>query len=452
MRLWLALTWMAVLCAAAWTYARIPGNREVAVFDTNPPTPYFHYSPTGTSRGRILVVHGLDASKNGMNILCYALADAGFEVFAMDLPGHGDSTAGFTIFGARDAIAQVLDRLGPDTAVLGHSLGGALLLDIAGDRRIPKMVLFSPAPIPLDVVRVDRLLVLEGQFDPGHIRTFATQIRTAAIGSMDYRDMAWTGHSGGLFRPGTIDDVAGWLGGSENSGHSARRLALIATMSGAGLLAAISFLGMLPGQKVKQEGSPRAALIVVYYVGAACAGALILSVVEVGTWLRLYATDYLVSMVLLTGLVLLSRCRPQMQLTLRNVGIALAAAAALIALLQLSTSEVAHFALSGDRWWRFPGILACSVPLFLADEALLRANPLTAFVTRVLIGAIVVMGALILNREAAFLLLLMPAIVVLWIILLMMSHFVRRRTDPVATALFASVVQAWIFSALFVTT
>ena len=88
----------------------------------------------------MLAVHGLDASKNVMNILCSGLADAGFEVFSIDLPGHGDARAPFNALRARDAVEQVLILLGADTAVIGHSLGGALLLDIASDRHVPAKV------------------------------------------------------------------------------------------------------------------------------------------------------------------------------------------------------------------------------------------------------------------------------------------------------------------------
>ena len=457
-RLCLAVVSFAALLGAGWTYASLPGNREFAVFDTNPPTPYFHYSPKETSRGRILVVHGLDASKHAMNILSYALADAGFEVFAMDLPGHGDSSARFTVFDARDAVVQVLNRLRPDTSVIGHSLGGALLLDIAGDRHIPRMVLFSPAPTPLDPILSDRILVLEGQFDPGHIRAFATPIRAAATGSMEYRDMAWTGHSGGVFRPWILHVVADWLGGSNNSRHTTQRLFLFALMMGSGLMFGVLLMGFLPAQSLKVDAIPSAPVSILGYVVAAVIAAIVLSFVDIAAWLRLYATSYLVGIMFLTGLALLWRFPPPLTSSVRNLSIALAGATCMIVLLYFTVGEVAHVSLSGDRWWRFPAITALSLPLFLADETLLGSRnsrwqrTVTAVVTRLLLGAITVTGALTLNREAAFLLLLMPAIVLFWIFLWLSGRVVRRRTDAFGTALFAALVQAWIFAALFVTT
>ena len=173
-RLLLAVVLILVLIGAAVAYERLPGQRESGTFDTSPPTPYFRYTPAGSSRGRILAVHGLNASKNVLNILAYALSDAGFEVFSIDMPGHGDSATAFNAMRARDAVDQVFERLAPDT-VLGHSLGGSLLLDVMHERHVKNMVLFSPAPVPLESIQADRMLVLVGQFDPPRLRSFGAE-------------------------------------------------------------------------------------------------------------------------------------------------------------------------------------------------------------------------------------------------------------------------------------
>ena len=70
---------------------------ENGVLPTNPPTPYIHYISQNQPHRRALVVHGLDSSKEFMQIFSSALADAGVEVYAIDLPGHGDSTAALTL-------------------------------------------------------------------------------------------------------------------------------------------------------------------------------------------------------------------------------------------------------------------------------------------------------------------------------------------------------------------
>ena len=73
--------------------------------------------------------------------------------------------------------------------------------------------------------------------------------------------------------------------------------------------------------------------------------------------------------------------------------------------------------------------------------------------TRFVLGAIIVTTALMSNRQYGFLILITHLVVIFWIILWFLAGLVYRRTqDRLATALFASIVQAWFFAAIFVTT
>ena len=458
---WRLGVFVFILTVAAVSYARLPGHRNFDVFDTDPPTPYAHYTPTGTSLGRVLVVHGLNANKNVMNLLSYALAAAGFETFAIDLPGHGGSRAPFNGLRARAVLEQVLDRLGPDTALLGHSFGGALLLDIASDRHVNRMVLFSPAPAPLEHVLADRILVLEGQFDPEGIRVFAPQIEASTAGAFEYRDLAWTSHSGGLIRPGVIEGVAEWLGGRTGRGHTRLRLALLALMLAAGIGAGIQWLAIIKPATFAETSpdSPRRAILyyVLYYIVGALAAAGVLALINVASWLRFFVTDYLIGFVLLAGLFLCLRYRLRFRSSRVHLLIALGAAAYVVVVIGWPLAELTHVTLSGSRWWRFPVLVMLGLPLFLSDETLLR--PLhpgikatgAAILTRILLGSIAASGVMILNRESAFLVLLIHMIILFWIALWFAAGWVRGRTDAVSAALFAAMIQAWIFSALFVT-
>ena len=476
MRFWLAIALLLILVTAAVAYARLPGNRESGIFDTNPPTPYFHYRPTGTLRGQVLVVHGLDCSRDIMNILSFGLADAGFEVFSIDLPGHGESRSGFNAIQARNVVGSVLDRLGQETAVLGHSFGGGVLLDLSGDRPMGRMVLFSPAPIPLQTVQAEHVLVLVGQFDPGRLRAWVPQIESSATGTFEFRDLAWTGHSGGLFRANVIASVAKWLGGDATAIHTTRRLVLLALILLSSIALGVTLLPSWPGgvavpQRKYREASEAgtdgvvvqdrtensAHLPILYYTIASLAAAGVLALVNVAAWLRIFAMDYLIGFFFLAGLILLSRCKG---LTLKKsprLWIGVTAAAYLIVVTgSLGASELAHTVASGGRWWRFLAILIVSLPMFLADEYLLRPiQPArkaagAAIVTRILIGAIAVSGALILNRQSAFLLLIAYLVVLFWIGLWFAAGAVRKRTDPFTAACFAAIVQAWAFAAFFV--
>jgi hypothetical protein len=72
--------------------------------------------------------------------------------------------------------------------------------------------------------------------------------------------------------------------------------------------------------------------------------------------------------------------------------------------------------------------------------------------TRLLLWAMTVSATLLWNREASFLLLIVHILVIFWIVLWFLGGLVYRRTkDPLATAVFTSILQAWVFAALFVT-
>ncbi len=449
---------MLILVVTGMAYSRLPGNRESGIFDTDPPTPYFHYSPTGALRGRVLVVHGLDSAKNVMNIISFGLADAGFEVFSMDLPGHGESRAGFNAIQARRTVESVLDTLGPGTAVLGHSLGGGLLLDMAIEHPVGRMVLFSPAPIPLRPLRVEHLLVLEGQFDPGRIRAFVPQIEDNSTGTFAFRELAWTAHSGGLFRASVIAYVAGWLGGDVTSLHTTKRLLfLVLTVLSSTALGLTLLAGIKRALPATGPARTSARVCVLYYTIAPLVAAGVLAIVKVTAWLRIFAMDYLIGVAFVAGILLLCCCRRQ-TLSSPRLWVGVAAAAYVIVVMGgFAGSELVHTLVSGGRWWRFPAILVLSLPLFLSDEYLLR--PLSpawkaaaaAFLSRIVIGAVAVSGALILNRQAAFLLLLAHLVVLFWIALWFAAGAVRARSDGFTAACFAAIVQAWFFAAIFVT-
>jgi pimeloyl-ACP methyl ester carboxylesterase len=454
-RFWLAIALLLVFVISGVVYYNLPGSRERGTFDTDPPTPYLYYRPTGTLRGRVLVAHGLDSSGDVMNLLSYGLADAGFEVFAIDFPGHGESRARFNAIQARNVVGEVLDKLGPETAVLGHSFGGGVFLDLADERPIGRMVLFSPAPMPLQQLQAEHILLFEGQFEPGRIRAFAAQVESHATGTYQFRTLAWNGHSGGLFKPNVIASVAVWLGGDATSMHTRARLGLLLLML---LSSAMLGLTILAGFKpVPLIGEPQPLrLSLLHYTLASIAAAAVLALVNVAAWLRLFAMDYLIGFFFLIGVLLLTRCR---ELTPKSprIWIGVVAAAYIILVMgNLVASELFHTVASGGRWWRFPAIFALSLPLFLADEHLFRPlRPsfkagLGVVVTRIVMGAVVVSGALILNRQAAFLLLLTHLAVIFWIALWFVAGAVRKRTDPFTAACFAATVQAWFFASLFV--
>ena len=112
-------------------------------------------SGQGNPNGDVLLVHGFGSSVYSFCEMIPALAAAGFHVFALDLPGHGLSDKpvadeSYTTRALGDAILAAADALGVTACTLvGHSMGGALALDLAL-RRAPivrGLVLISSAGI-----------------------------------------------------------------------------------------------------------------------------------------------------------------------------------------------------------------------------------------------------------------------------------------------------------------
>ena len=132
-----------------------PPNTIVPVLLTEPDT-----SETPVLQGRnVLLVPGFTGSKEDFIALLRPLADRGWRVAAMDLPGQG----GVPGLGARGAhspqtlaavVAQVADWLSPDEPVhlVGHSMGGLVTREvvIARPERIATWVPMcsGPGPVP----------------------------------------------------------------------------------------------------------------------------------------------------------------------------------------------------------------------------------------------------------------------------------------------------------------
>lgn len=116
-------------------------------------------SPPGPARIRVLVAHGAgNDAVFPLLELFRALLDAGCEVFSFDIDGHGcGSTTVFAPDTVRTAVAAAADAAeagGPPLPlhVIGHSLGGSLVLDALAsgslDGRVVSAVIVSA---PTDV-------------------------------------------------------------------------------------------------------------------------------------------------------------------------------------------------------------------------------------------------------------------------------------------------------------
>jgi pimeloyl-ACP methyl ester carboxylesterase len=456
-RTWIAAASFALFVLAWVAGSRLEPERVRGLLQTSPPTPYIHYLPHTTLRADprvVLVVHGLDSSKEVMQIVSAALVDGGFEVYNIDLPGHGDSPARFEGTLANETIRSVLATIGAEATVLGHSLGAGLLLDLAEDQHFSTMVLLSPPPIPLSKVLADRVLLITGAYDVGRIRAFAPLVNDIGSPRIEWWNLRWAAHSSAIFNPVHVRRIVDWLGGQGANTKTGFRLITLATMLISGIVFGIC---LLPGTAIPPKTIPITVALVQYI--AACGMAILaLKVFIPLAWLRLFATDYLISFFFVTGLILCVLTRPQFRMRLVNVATAVSAAAFVIVVLGwIAGSHVLHSSLTQGRWWRFPVIAGAGLPLFLVDEMTIRKiHPMwksiaLALMTRILLWAFLITGVLLLNRRDAFLVLIAHLMVFFWIALWFGAHVVHRRTqDPFAAALFAALVQGWAFAAWFV--
>jgi abhydrolase domain-containing protein 6 len=101
----------------------------------------------------IVLIHGFGANKDNWTRLARELTDE-FNVYAIDLPGHGDSSKeldlGYRFEDQVQHVARILDALNIDQAhLMGNSMGGAItaLYSATFPEQVRSAVLFNPAGI-----------------------------------------------------------------------------------------------------------------------------------------------------------------------------------------------------------------------------------------------------------------------------------------------------------------
>jgi len=143
--------------------ARIPGLENISFAAAGDPSVAAWYAPPTQSRAAVVLVHGVGAERSSLLFETRRLAQAGFGVLALDLPGQGAS-GGKTQWGVpeRRAISAAVDFLAHREEVdptrigaFGLSMGAYVLAQAAvADKRIAAVIL---AASPNDVVEFNWL-------------------------------------------------------------------------------------------------------------------------------------------------------------------------------------------------------------------------------------------------------------------------------------------------------
>jgi pimeloyl-ACP methyl ester carboxylesterase len=99
--------------------------------------PALRVRPRGPVRGRVLLAHGVTASKETMFRLAEAFATAGYECLSVDFPGHGESRRAFgNLEDAEETLVAAARALGTVDVVVGFSMGAGVAARCIEARRL----------------------------------------------------------------------------------------------------------------------------------------------------------------------------------------------------------------------------------------------------------------------------------------------------------------------------
>jgi pimeloyl-ACP methyl ester carboxylesterase len=455
-----------------------------------------------TSRGTVVLLHGLAANRKIMSHLAEGFALQGLRVFVPDLPGHGRTPGPFSAARAEECSENLLHELRsrgmapPESTILaGHSMGGAIAIRIAARVPVAGVIAFSPAPMraahgaAVDVLLFDNppplppnTEIISGSLEPQQMTANAQDLLRPGIDVNSHFDIVpWTTHGGLLFRPAALRLAQAWVTKVlrlDVALPAARKLPsrwpfLGCVLGLAGiLLLAGPFLREAAGKNALDPGDAAPAnavsripwwrvaieiLVVALFVVA------ILRYWEPLRQIRVFEADYLAGFLLFSGLLLIAlhwRLFTN-SFDFRNVAALRAIFAAVVLMLLLSAwfeLSLTESWLDSVRWQRFPLLFLTLLPILMAEELLLgeptAKSPwkriFLALFYRVLFWLPLVFGIVTLHSGEILLVLLAP-----YMALFSIAH--RRGMDVVrgvtrsaaAAALFGAILLAGFFLVIF---
>lgn len=150
MRLLLTLLFALLMAAPGWVRSEPFGNsRFEAIAGVR--VHVRHWPATGAAAGcPVLLVHGFGGSTFSFRDLAPALAAAGHDVWAIDLPAYGYSARTPFPGTAGAALAPWLDAKGRGWCLLGHSMGTRVVAELVQSRPLDvrSVIYLAGNPIP----------------------------------------------------------------------------------------------------------------------------------------------------------------------------------------------------------------------------------------------------------------------------------------------------------------
>ncbi len=457
-----------------------------------------------TSRGTVILLHGLAANQKIMSYLAEGFALQGLRVFVPDLPGHGRTAGPFSAARAEECSENLLHELRsrgmapPETTILaGHSMGGAIAIRIAARVPVAGVIAFSPAPMRAAYgASADLLLfnnppplppnteIISGSLEPQQMTANARELLGPGDVNSHFAIVPWTTHGGILFRPAALRLAQAWtakvlrLDGGALFPAVARQLpsrwpflGCVLGLTGILLLAG-PFLREAAGKNAFDPGDVAPAdavsripwwrvaieiLIVGLFVVA------MLHYWEPLRTVRVFEADYLAGFLLFSGLLLIALHWRLFTdgFDFRNLAALRAIFAAVVLMLLLSAwfeLSLTESWLDSARWQRFPLLFFTVLPVLMAEELLL-GEPTTkntwkrvflAMFYRLLFWLPLVFGIVALHSGEILLVLLAPYMALFSVAQRRGMDVVRGVTrSAAAAALFGAILLAGFFLVIF---
>jgi pimeloyl-ACP methyl ester carboxylesterase len=456
-------------------------------------------------RGTVLVFHGLAANRRIMFFLSKRIVRGGYRVYVPDLPGHGDNADSFSFGGAQHCAEVLLEsltrssRINPKTTVLvGHSMGAAIAIRMADREPVAATIAISPGPTPLPQRMPANLLVFSAQYDIGLLKRQAERLQQAAEGirtspedfiqhrAFDLQFMPRSTHTSLIFDTRVTDSAVKWMDaavGPEPSmdgkvgwtlvwaWHSLHPGVLGGTVAGfIGLVLLFPFCATATTRFARltrtESDDPHPSRALALAEGTACAfaGVLILMLGTPLKFLHIYTGDYLASLLLIVGALLLLL---NWKIAKANFSISIAQK---LAAIFLGLATILAFGawlnwqlddawLNTPRWLRFAALLPILWIFCYAEEVMLgpvgsgkrRAFRFAIFLLlRLELWTACAVAAYSLASGQILLVILFTFLLAFSILQRLATDALRARTGSApAAALFSAILAAWFIAAVF---